>query len=132
MARILLIDDDEMVRASVRLTLEHYGHEVVEAHNGRAGLTLLPKTDPDLVITDIVMPDTEGLEVMMELRKHPGLKAIAMSGGGRGAAGDYLGIARRLGAVQVLKKPFTNQILIDAVNAALALETPPQSSAEPR
>ncbi len=82
MARILLIDDDDSVRTMLRLTLAHFGHTVIEARNGKEGLELFQHANADLVITDIVMPEKEGLEVLMELRKkHPPVKIIAISGG---------------------------------------------------
>ena len=80
MARILVIDDDDAVRTMLRLTLAHFGHTVIEARNGREGLDLFRRAGADLVITDIVMPDTEGLEVVMDLRrKHPAVKMMLVS-----------------------------------------------------
>jgi len=84
MAKILLIDDDDSVRTMLRLTLAHFGHTVNAARNGREGLELFDQIEVDLVITDIVMPEKEGLEVLMELRKRKtAVKTIAISGGGR-------------------------------------------------
>ena len=77
MARILLIDDDDSVRTMLRLTLAHFGHSVIEARNGKEGLELFQHANADLLITDIVMPEKEGLEVLMELRKkHPPVKSL--------------------------------------------------------
>lgn len=121
MARILLIDDDDALRTMLRLTLNHFGHTVVEARNGREGLALYPHADVALVITDIVMPEVEGIEVLMELRKvEPRVKIIAISGGGRASATDYLRLARKLGASRVLAKPFSNEALLAAINDVLA------------
>lgn len=121
MARILLIDDDDAFRTMLRLTLVHFGHTVIEAGNGKEGLELFPRSQAELLITDIVMPEKEGLEVLMALRHlAPPVKTIAMSGGGLGNASDYLRVAKLMGAVQVLKKPFSNEALVAAVNAALA------------
>ena len=122
MARILLIDDDDSVRSMLRKTLVHFGHTVIEASNGKEGLELLPGANADLLITDIVMPEMEGLELLMEVRKrHPPLKIIAISGGVRhGAAGDYLHIAMHLGAAKVLAKPFSTEVLLAAVNELVA------------
>ena len=101
MARILLIDDDDTVRTMLRLTLVHFGHTVIEARDGKEGLELFQDANVDLLITDIVMPEKEGLEVLMELRKkHPPVKIIAISGG------DYLHMAKLMGAAKVLAKPF--------------------------
>jgi CheY-like chemotaxis protein len=120
MARILLIEDDDNVRTVLYLTLVHYGHNVVEASNGREGLDRFRETKPDLVITDIVMPEKEGFEVLMKLRrKNPALKIIAISGGGLHNAAHYLHTAKLLGAAKVLAKPFSNETLMAAVNELL-------------
>ncbi len=128
MAKILLIDDDDHVRTMLRLTLIHFGHTVVEARNGKEGLDLFESVKADLIITDIVMPEKEGLQVLMELRKkQPPVKVIAISGGGRQGGTDYLRIAKLMGASAVLSKPFSNDALIAAINALL----PPESGALP-
>ena len=121
MARILLIDDDDDVRSILCSTLTRFGHTVIEARNGREGILLFPQAAADLVITDIVMPEKEGLEVLMELRgKHPLVKIIAISGGGRtNSASNYLHLAKKLGAAQVLEKPFPAQVLMAAVDEVL-------------
>lgn len=125
MPRILLIDDDDSVRTMLRLTLAQFGHTVVEASNGKEGLALFAASSFDLVITDIVMPEKEGLEVMMDLRKlQPQLKIIAISGGGRISAVDYLSIARFLGAAKVLAKPFSNEALQQAIDELLPPAVP--------
>jgi two-component system, chemotaxis family, chemotaxis protein CheY len=116
MARILLIDDDDIVRKMLCRVLSHAGHIVIEACDGSEGLAKFSESEAELVITDLVMPEKEGLEVIMELRKlYPNLKIIAISGGGRFTAAENLRIARYLGAVTVLGKPFTNIALLDAV-----------------
>jgi DNA-binding response OmpR family regulator len=121
MARILLIDDDDSVRTILRQTLAYFGHAVIEARNGREGLELFRHANADLVITDIVMPEKEGLEVLMELRqKQPAVRIIAMSGGGRGMAADYLRTAKLMGAAKVLTKPFSNEVLMAAINELLS------------
>lgn len=118
MARILLIDDDDLFRNAMRLTLAHYGHAVSEARNGEEGLKLFHANGADLVITDLVMPEKEGLEVLMELRQQrPPVKIIAISGGGRyAAATNYLHAAKAMGASKVLAKPFANEELSAAVS----------------
>jgi DNA-binding response OmpR family regulator len=119
-ARILLIDDDNPLRDMMRKVLVHFGHTVIEARNGKEGMRLFPHADADLVITDIVMPEKEGLEVLMELReKQPPVKIIAISGGGRVNAADYLRTATLMGAAKVLAKPFSNEALMAAVNDLL-------------
>ncbi len=117
MARILLIDDDDAFRNALRLTLIHHGHTVTEARDGKEGIKLFPSISADLVITDIVMPEKEGLEVLMELKKSsPSVKVIAISGGGHLSAEDCLRIAQRMGAVKVLKKPFLSADIMSAIN----------------
>lgn len=121
MARILLIDDDEAVRDVLRQTLTHFGHTVIEAANGKEGLASFQSVGADLMITDIVMPEMEGLELLMELRKRkPPIKIIAISGGGRGNAADYLRTAKVMGAAKVLAKPFTNEALLAAIDELLS------------
>ncbi len=121
MASILLIDDDESVRAMLRDTLAHFGHTVIEARNGKEGLELFDHVQADLLITDIVMPEKDGLEVLMEVRRrHSRVNIIAMSGGGRvSAAADYLQTAKLMGVTKVLTKPFSSETLMAAVNALL-------------
>jgi DNA-binding response OmpR family regulator len=105
----------------LRLTLTHFGHTVIEARNGKEGLELFRSAGADLLITDIVMPEKEGLEVLMELRRsHSRVKIIAISGGGRQNAEDYLHMAKRMGAAKVLAKPFSNEALLAAINELLA------------
>jgi CheY-like chemotaxis protein len=121
MARILIVDDDAAVRALVAEILRSFGHVVIAAGDGEEGIRLFPEARPDLVITDIVMPEREGLEMMAELhRLQPGVKIIAISGGARSGPGDYLELARYLGARKVLAKPFTQAALMAAVDELLA------------
>lgn len=122
MARILLIEDDHTVRAVLRMSLAGVGHIVIEARNGKEGLDLFKRAGADLVITDIIMPEVEGLEVIRELRnkRFPSVKVIAISGGGVSQdAGDALRMAKLLGAAKTLAKPFSNEVLIAAVNEVL-------------
>jgi len=120
MAKILVIDDDDQLRDLLIRVLERADHEVRGADNGRSGERECREFAPDLVVTDIVMPEQEGIETIMSLRRHtPGLPIIAMSGGAMYGSGEYLDIARRLGA-STLRKPFLPQDLLDAVRQALA------------
>ena len=115
MARILLIEDNDPVRALLRENLELEGHTVIEARNGQEGLDLFRQAGADLVITDILMPETEGLGVLVELRNaHPPVNVIAISGGG----GD-LATGGLLGAAKVLLKPFPIAVLIAAIDELL-------------
>jgi YesN/AraC family two-component response regulator len=91
-------------------------HHVTEARNGTEALRLCAAEPPEVVLTDLIMPEKEGLETIAEIRRQfPELKVIAMSGGGRGQADDYLRIARRLGAVQTLSKPFSTSEMAAAI-----------------
>lgn len=120
MARVLIIDDEEFVRITVSQMLERDGHTVLEAADGEMGLEVLRETRVDLVITDILMPNKEGIETILDLREiYPDIKIIAISGGGRIKATTYLDMAKRLGADAVLKKPFEMKELLDAVTACL-------------
>jgi YesN/AraC family two-component response regulator len=120
MARILLIDDDDSVRSVLRLILNQFGHVVIEACNGKEGIELYTHANADLVITDIVMPEKEGLEVLKEIRKKcPTVKIIAISGGGRVNPTDYLRMAIFFGATRVLAKPICSEALIGAINEVL-------------
>ncbi len=121
MPKILLVDDDDAFRAMLRLTLMKLGHVVREACHGREALELYAKEPADLVLTDIVMPEQEGLETIYTLRHtYPNSKIVAMSGGGRMDAHDYLKIAKATGAHRVLAKPFPKEELAQAINEALA------------
>jgi len=120
MAHILLIDDDNLLRGLLRINLEEAGYTVTEARDGKEGLALQAQSPADLVLTDLIMPEKEGVETIIELRKkHPKVKIIAMSGGGRGSATDYLQTARKLGAARTLCKPFTDEELLAAIQEVL-------------
>jgi len=120
MAQILIIDDDELFRSMLSATLAHLGHTVVEAVNGGEGLKLFQRVQPDLIITDLVMPEMEGFEVLMNIKKHnPRAKIVVMSGGVGAQTVDFLEIAKHLGASGVLAKPFSTDALIKAIDALL-------------
>jgi DNA-binding response OmpR family regulator len=120
MALILVIDDQELVRASIRITLEAAGHEVDEAEDGEVGVKLQEERLFDVVITDILMPVKEGIETIVDLRRnYEDLKIIAISGGSRSKTMDYLKAATSLGADKVLSKPFSNEELLSCVNECL-------------
>src|SRR3546814_6523630 len=108
MAEILLVDDDKMVCETIKQRLEHEGHGVRTASNGNEALEMVAQRQPDLVITDIIMPEREGIETLLALKKaNPALKVVVMSGGGRIGRLDHLKVAARLGADATLVKPFT-------------------------
>ncbi len=121
MAHILVIEDDEHMRGSLAQTLERLGHRVTTAVDGKVGVASAAVAPPDLVITDLIMPEKEGLETIMELRQHqPSIRIIAMSGGGRLSNEDYLHLAKRFGAQFTLAKPFTRDELKAVLAQALA------------
>ncbi|MCD4750789.1 MAG: response regulator [Thermoanaerobaculales bacterium] len=120
MVQILVIDDDDVIRASLCEMLRLSGFEVRTAENGHVGMNLFAQAPADLVITDIVMPEKEGLETIVELRRLcPKVKIIAISGGLTGPAKGYLAAARGLGADRVLSKPFTLQDLLKLMKELL-------------
>lgn len=119
--KILVIDDDEQMRVLLRQVMEWAGHEVVEAADGREGTRLQRQHRADLVITDLIMPEQEGLETITALRRdYPGLKIIAISGGGRIGPEAYLPAARELGADRVFSKPFDVRELAETVRELLS------------
>ncbi len=121
MARILIIDDEDELRSMLRQMLEQAGHAVTEAVNGAVGIQLYEQDRPDLIITDIIMPEKEGVETIIALRQaDPNLPIIAISGGGRLEATDFLTMAKKLGARHTLSKPFRRDQLLEAVGACLA------------
>jgi DNA-binding NtrC family response regulator len=118
MVRILLIDDDDDFRSMLCIALKQDG-------NGYEGLRRYRAAPVDLVITDILMPEGEGLETIRTLRQEcPEVKIIAMSGGGPGGNLNFLPVARLLGALWVLQKPFTLQELHDIVCEVLQPQAP--------
>jgi len=122
-ARILIIDDDAPMRRMLRQALERVGYEVLEGPNGRVGMQLQRTTPAEVIITDIFMPEQEGLETIRELqRDFPTTKIIAMSGGGQIGNFNFLTIAERLGAQRVLQKPFGLREMLDTVQELLQSE----------
>lgn len=123
MANILLIDDDPLVVGTIEILLMKAGHKVTIAGNGNKGLAAFTKDRHDLIITDIIMPEKEGIETIREIRALSAtVPIIAMSGGGRTKNFDFLRIADKVGANDVLRKPFANEELVSLVARLL---TPP-------
>ena len=121
MAEILLIDDEDLFREVLATALTHAGHVVRQAENGVVGLKRFREKPADLVITDIVMPEKEGLDTIRDLqRDFPTARIIAMSGGLAHDSKLYLHMAEKFGASAVLPKPFSLEVLINAVNTVLA------------
>src|SRR5213075_197637 len=121
MAAILLVEDDADLRRVLERGLQLAGHVVTAPPDSVTAAQLIESTAFDLVITDIIMPDIEGLDLIRRIRNaQPDFKVIAMSGGGIGSSAQYLDMARRFGADETLHKPFRIQELIAAVDRALA------------
>ena len=120
MGRVMVVEDDNSVRELLREILKRAGHEVMAAGNGKEALALYKKTPADLIITNILMPEKEGLETIQELRReNPDIKIIAISGGGQIGPADYLEVARRFGAMRTFSKPFDRKELLKAVDELL-------------
>ena len=116
MAHILIIDDDVEFLKMFRQMLERAGHEVVDAPNGKVGVKLFREVRPELIITDIFMPEKEGIEIILELKKEfPAVKIIAISGGGRKSEFGFLEMAEALGADRSFMKPFERQEMLRAI-----------------
>ncbi len=125
MASILLVDDDDLSRGAVHKMLERTGYVVHSTGIGQEALDHYRRQRSDLVITDLIMPDLDGLEIIQQLRRiDPAVRVLAISGGGRVDAEEYLSVARKFGAVEVLPKPFTGQELKQAVEKALGPAVP--------
>jgi CheY-like chemotaxis protein len=125
--KILVIDDDHLVRYTVSKILSSYGYEVVTATDGKRGMIVLREEHPDAVITDIIMPEQEGIDTIIQIRRErPGIKIIAISGGGRIRNIDFLEMAQSLGADEVIAKPFGADELL---NHLTRLGLPPAGDA---
>jgi CheY-like chemotaxis protein len=124
MARILIVDDEPQMRRLLREALERAGYSVDEACDGLLALVRFAEHQPDLVITDLIMPQREGLETIQTLRrKCPKVPIIAISGGGRESSSGYLTIAATFGANRVFAKPFRVEELLSAVAELTAQAT---------
>lgn len=120
MFKILIIDDEANILFMLKKMLERYGYETELASNGVEGIEQFKKSNPDLVITDIIMPEKEGLETIREMKRiKSDVKLIAMSGGGKVSAENYLTIARIFGASKLIAKPFTIKDMLSAVRELL-------------
>lgn len=121
MATILIIDDNEKILYLFKRFLESHGHVISCAINGCEGLRMLESSSPELVITDIIMPETDGLEVVMAIKKMAvDIPVIAVSGGTHAMPADFLMIAKKFGARKVLYKPVELHKLLHAVNEVLS------------
>ena len=119
-ANILIIDDDNQFRTMLRKMLERNGYEVIEASDGKEGIKLYRKNPTDLIITDLIMPEKDGIETIQELKKDfSDIKIIAISGGGRLGPQDYLHLAKMLGAQRTLTKPIELPELLKTIKELL-------------
>jgi CheY-like chemotaxis protein len=120
MKRILVIDDEEQVLNALGFTLASEGYGVVKAFNGKEGMKLYRRDPVDLIITDLIMPEKEGIETIRELTaEFPNIKIIAMSGGGLIGPDHYLHMAKVFGAQRILTKPVGRDELVKAVKELL-------------
>ena len=117
MPSVLIIDDDDQFRKLIKRFLERAGYEVLEASNGIEGINMYKRIKADLIVTDLIMPEQEGIETIIKLRReYPTVKIIAMSGGGMIIEPDnYLKIARNLFVQYTFKKPFERDEFLSAV-----------------
>lgn len=120
MAHILIVDDDSSIRLLFKQFLEGEGYKVSLASDGQEGIALLKQQKPDLIITDILMPEMDGLEIVREVRKHhSSIPIIAISGGMRSGQINFLSHARTFGACRVFEKPISLAALLTAVKELL-------------
>ena len=126
MAKILLVDDDELVRYALTRVLTSAGHQVDVAENGLKAIRQFKLSPPDLVLTDIVMPDQDGLELLREIGElNAQMPVVVMTGGGEIMGQDYLLFADRLGASAIILKPFENAVLLSKIDGLL--KNPPSA-----
>jgi len=114
MKKIVIIEDDTVIRESLKEILELNNYEVLAEDSGIDLMKKVNEFVPDILITDIIMPDKDGIEIIIEAKKtHPDIILIAISGGGRIDSESYLNTAKYLGASATLKKPFSHAQLLD-------------------
>ncbi len=132
MARILIIDDEPQIRSMLKLMLERDGYEVVEAPDGVEGIRVYRQNPADLIITDLIMPNKDGIGMIIDLKKEfPEVKIIAMSGGGLNKPDGYLKGAKKLGASCTLTKPIDREEMLRVVAAILKNTPLPEEQPQP-
>lgn len=132
MARILIIDDEPQIRSMLKLMLERDGYEVVEAPDGVEGIRVYRQNPADLIITDLIMPNKDGIGMIIDLKKEfPEVKIIAMSGGGLNKPDGYLKGAKKLGAACTLTKPIDREEMLRVVAAILKNTPLPEEQPQP-
>jgi DNA-binding response OmpR family regulator len=120
MAGVLIVEDDKELREMISISLLRRKFIVMEAANGKEAIMHFKPSITDLVVTDIIMPEEDGLKVIMKLRElKPSLKIIAISGGGKAGPGSYLNLAKALGADAIFYKPFSLNDLTDRIETIL-------------
>jgi DNA-binding NtrC family response regulator len=120
MARILIIDDEALIRDLLKKILEREGYEIVTAAGGEEGIKIHRENPAELIITDLIMPEKEGLETIMELRRDfKDVKIIAMSGGGKIDSETHLQIIKTMGNIETLAKPFDRKELLKTIQKLL-------------
>ena len=118
---ILVVDDEPELRELIQIVLKAEGHNVIIAADGVEAEAAIASHRFDVVMTDLIMPERDGLEFIANVRKrYPSIKIIAMSGGGHIARDSYLRIAQGFGAHALLEKPFENREVFAAIESALA------------
>jgi DNA-binding NtrC family response regulator len=123
--KVLVIEDDADVLETLGRILERAGYQTVLAKNGREGMIMFATQDPALVITDILMPEREGIETIIEMRRaRPDAKILAISGGGSWRNMEYLEMAEKLGATAVMPKPLMPDAFVQTVARMLSLCAP--------
>ena len=121
MKHILVVDDDEAIRSLLKTILEREGYEVSSAADGKEAIRLFRRHPSDLIITDIIMPEQEGLKTIFDLRQeHPDVRIIAISGDGQYGLGEYLDAAAAFGADKTFSKPFDRTELVKSVRHLLS------------
>jgi len=125
MAGVLIVEDDKELREMISLSLMRRKFTVIEASNGKEAIMHFKPSIIDLVVTDLIMPEEDGLKVIMKLREQkPSIKVIAISGGGKAGPGSYLNLAKALGADAIYSKPFSLNDLIDRIENMLNTGNP--------
>ncbi len=120
MACILIVEDDKDLREMLKTSLQRRKYTILEASNGKEALIKFKSSITDLLITDLIMPDEDGLKVIIDIKSiKPSIKIIAISGGGKAGPGNYLNLAKALGADEIFPKPFSLSDLLKKIDELL-------------